>query len=234
MPKRALITGITGQDGSYLVEQLLENKYEVYGFYRRSSIPHLERIHHIQDKIKLIEGDVTDTGSLIRAIKESEPSEIYNLAAQSFVGTSWKQPSNTLITTGLSMLNLLEAVRLSDIETKILQASSSEMFGKIRESPQNEQTPFYPRSPYGIAKVAAYWMTINYKESYDMFIANCIAFNHESPRRGIEFVTRKITDGVANIVSGKSKKLELGNLDSKRDWGYAPDYVCAMWLMLQQ
>ncbi len=234
MSKIALITGITGQDGSYLAEQLLDEDYEVYGLYRRSSLPHFERIEEFKDKIKLIEGDITDVGSLIRALKESEPTEIYNLAAQSFVGTSWTQPINTMNTTGLSMLNLLEAIRLSDIETRVLQASSSEMFGKVVETPQNENTPFYPRSPYGVAKVAAYWISVNYRESYGMFISNCIAFNHESPRRGIEFVTRKISNGVANIALGKSDRLELGNLESKRDWGYAPDYTRAMHLILQQ
>ncbi len=234
MSKIALITGITGQDGSYLAEQLLDKDYEVYGLYRRSSLPHFERLEHFIEKIKLVEGDVTDVGSLIRALKESEPTEIYNLAAQSFVGTSWTQPVNTMNTTGLSLLNLLEAVRLSDIETRILQASSSEMFGRVKETPQNENTPFYPRSPYGVAKVAAYWISINYRESYGMFISNCIAFNHESPRRGIEFVTRKISNGVANIALGKSDRIELGNMESKRDWGYAPDYTEAMHLILQQ
>lgn len=234
MSKIALITGITGQDGSYLAEQLLDKDYEVYGLYRRSSLPHFERLEHFIEKIKLVEGDVTDVGSLIRALKESEPTEIYNLAAQSFVGTSWTQPVNTMNTTGLSLLNLLEAVRLSDIEARILQASSSEMFGRVKETPQNENTPFYPRSPYGVAKVAAYWISINYRESYGMFISNCIAFNHESPRRGIEFVTRKISNGVANIALGKSDRIELGNMESKRDWGYAPDYTEAMHLILQQ
>jgi GDPmannose 4,6-dehydratase len=234
MSKVALITGITGQDGSYLAEQLLEKDYKVYGFYRRSSTPHFERIEHLLDKIEMIDGDVTDLGSLIRALKESEPTEIYNLAAQSFVGTSWIQPINTMNTTGLSLLNLLEAVRLSDIDTKIMQASSSEMFGKVKETPQTEKTPFYPRSPYGVAKVAAYWISVNYRESYGMFISNSIAFNHESPRRGIEFVTRKITHGVAQIALGLSDKIELGNMDSKRDWGYAPDYTHAMHLILQQ
>jgi len=234
MSKRALITGITGQDGSYLAEQLLEKNYEVYGLFRRASMPNFNRIKHLLPKIKLIEGDITDFGSLVRAIKKSEPDEIYNLAAQSFVGTSWKQPVNTMNTTGLSMLNLLEAVLLIDIDTKILQASSSEMYGKVREVPQNEKTPFHPRSPYGVAKVTAFWIAVNYRESYNMFICNSIAFNHESPRRGIEFVTKKVSDGVARIKLGLSNKLELGNLDSKRDWGYAPDYTKAMQLILSQ
>lgn len=234
MAKRVLITGITGQDGSYLAEQLLEKDYEVYGLYRRLSSPNFTRIKGIFDSISLIEGDINDKGSLIRAIKKVEPDEIYNLAAQSFVGTSWLEPKNTLNTTGLSMLNLLEAVILTETNPKILQASSSEMFGKVREVPQNEKTPFYPRSPYGVAKVTAYWISVNYRESYGIHVSNSIAFNHESPRRGIEFVTRKITKGVAEIKLGIASELVLGNLDSKRDWGYAPDYTKAMYLILQQ
>jgi len=234
MVQKALITGITGQDGSYLAEQLLEKGYEVYGLYRRVSTSNISRIKHIINDIILIEGDITDTSSLIRAIKYTDPDEIYNLAAQSFVGTSWTYPSSTINTTGLSLLNLLEAVLQTDSNPKILQASSSEMFGKVKEIPQNENTPFYPRSPYGIAKVLAYWITVNYRDSYDMFISNSIAFNHESPRRGKEFVTRKISLGVAQIKNNLLEKIELGNLNAKRDWGYAPDYTKAMHLILQQ
>jgi len=234
MTQRAFITGITGQDGSYLAEQLLEKNYEVYGFYRRQSTQNLSRIQHILNDIELIEGDINDLGSLIRAIKISDPDEVYNLAAQSFVGTSWKQPINTMETTGVSVLNLLEAIIHTDANPKILQASSSEMFGKVREIPQSEKTPFYPRSPYGVAKVLAYWISVNYRESYDLFICNSIAFNHESPRRGLEFVTRKITNTVARIKLNLEKKLILGNLDARRDWGYAPDYTNAMQLILKQ
>jgi GDPmannose 4,6-dehydratase len=232
--KRALITGITGQDGSYLAEQLIEKNYEVFGLYRRSSTMNFWRIEHILDKVNLIAGDITDYSSLTNAITLSEPDEIYNLASQSFVGISWTQPLNTLNTTGVSVLNLLEAARKSNLDCKIIQASSSEMFGKVLETPQTETTPFNPRSPYGIAKVMAYWLTINYREAYDMHISNSICFNHESERRGEEFVTRKITLAVTRIALGLQKHLELGNLDAKRDWGYAPDYTRAMNLILQQ
>jgi GDPmannose 4,6-dehydratase len=232
--KHALITGITGQDGSYLAEMLLEKSYNISGLVRRLSTPNISRIDHILDKINLIEGDLTDQSSLNYAIKECQPDEVYNLAAQSFVGTSWNQPVLTGDVTGMGAVRLLEAVRHFSNDTKVYQASSSEMFGKVQETPQSESTKFYPRSPYGCAKVYAYWMCINYRESYDMHISNGILFNHESQRRGIEFVTRKITNSVASIYHGLSKELHLGNLDSKRDWGYAKDYVNAMWLMMQQ
>jgi GDPmannose 4,6-dehydratase len=232
--KRALITGITGQDGSYLAEMLLEKKYLVYGLVRRLSTPNISRIDHILDKIILVEGDLTDQSSLNNAMKEVQPDEVYNLAAQSFVGTSWNQPVLTGDVTGMGAVRLLEAVRHFCKDARFYQASSSEMFGKVQEAPQNENTKFYPRSPYGCAKVYAYWMCVNYRESYGMHISNGILFNHESPRRGLEFVTRKITDGVARIYHGRSKELKLGNLEAKRDWGYAGDYVKAMWLMLQQ
>jgi GDPmannose 4,6-dehydratase len=234
MTKSALITGITGQDGSYLAELLLGKGYEVYGLARRLSTPNTERIEGILDRITLIEGDLTDQSSLDEAARVAEPDEVYNLAAQSFVGTSWKQPVLTGNVTGLGAIRVLEAIRQNCPDARVYQASSSEMFGKVQETPQSESTPFYPRSPYGIAKVFAYWATVNYRESYGMFCANGILFNHESPRRGIEFVTRKITDGVARIYHGLDSSLRLGNLDAQRDWGFAGDYVIAMWLMLQE
>ena len=232
--KKALITGITGQDGSYLADLLLEKGYEVNGIVRRLSTPNIARIGHIIDEINLYEGDLTDQSSLNNVMKIVEPDEVYNLAAQSFVGTSWNQPVLTGDVTGLGAVRVLESVKNFCESTKVYQASSSEMFGKVHESPQNENTKFYPRSPYGCAKVYAHWICVNYRESYDMFISNGILFNHESERRGVEFVTRKITDGVARILNGRSKELLLGNLNAKRDWGYAKDYVEAMWLMLQQ
>lgn len=232
--KSALITGITGQDGSYLAELLLEKGYEIYGMIRRLSTPNLSRIEHILDKIELIEGDLTDQSSINNALKGSQPTEVYNLAAQSFVATSWNQPVLTGDVTGLGTVRILEGVRHVCPDARFYQASSSEMFGKVNETPQNENTRFYPRSPYGFAKVYAHWACINYRESYGMHASNGILFNHESPRRGIEFVTRKITDGVARIYHGMANELRLGNLDAKRDWGYAGDYVKAMWLMLQQ
>jgi GDPmannose 4,6-dehydratase len=234
MAKTALITGITGQDGSYLAELLLEKGYDVYGLVRRLSTPNVGRIEHILHDITLIEGDLTDQCSLNNAVDICKPEEVYNLAAQSFVGTSWTQPVATGEVTGLGALRVLEAVRQRCPDARVYQASSSEMFGKVQETPQRETTPFYPRSPYGIAKVYAYWATVNYRESYDMFACNGILFNHESPRRGIEFVTRKITDGVARIYHGLDTELRLGNLDAMRDWGFAGDYVKAMWMMLQQ
>ena len=234
MTKSALITGITGQDGSYLAELLLDKGYEVHGLVRRLSTPNITRIEHISDRINLVEGDLTDQSSLNNAMLEVKPDEVYNLAAQSFVGTSWNQPVLTGDVTGIGAVRLLEAVRHFCKDARIYQASSSEMFGKVQEMPQTENTKFYPRSPYGCAKVYAYWMCINYRESYNMYVTNGILFNHESPRRGLEFVTRKITDSVARIYHGLSKELRLGNLDSKRDWGYAGDFVEAMWLMLQQ
>ncbi len=232
--KKALITGITGQDGSYMAEFLLEKGYEVYGLVRRISTPNLGRIEHIMDEIELIEGDLTDQGSLITAIKRSESDEVYNFAAQSFVPASWCQPVLTGDVTGLGVVRLLEAIRNVDDGIKFYQASSSEMFGLVQESLQNESTRFYPRSPYGVAKVYAHWITVNYRESYGMHASCGISFNHESPRRGIEFVTRKISDGVAKIRLGLAESLSLGNLEAKRDWGYAGDYVGAMWRMLQQ
>lgn len=232
--KRALITGITGQDGSYLAELLLSKGYKVYGTIRRTSTPNYTNIHHILDKIELISADLLDMGSIIDAIHQSEPDELYNLAAQSFVKYSWYQPILTGDYTGLAVTRVLEAIRLTNKKIKFYQASSSEMFGKVTEIPQKETTRFYPRSPYGVAKVYGHYTTVNYRESYDMFACSGILFNHESPRRGIEFVTRKIANGVARIKLGKQDKLELGNLDAKRDWGFAGDYVEAMWLMLQQ
>lgn len=234
MTKNALITGITGQDGSYLAELLLEKGYKVYGLRRRTSVPIMENIEHIKNEIEFIDGDLLDLGSLIQAIRISNPDEVYNLAAQSFVGTSWDQPVLTGQVTGLGVTNLLEAVRLTKPEAKYYQASSSEMFGKVVETPQKETTPFYPRSPYGVAKVYGHWITVNYRESFDMFACSGILFNHESPRRGVEFVTRKVTDAVAKIKLGLQSELRMGNLDAKRDWGFAGDYVKAMWLMLQQ
>lgn len=231
---KALITGITGQDGSYLADLLLEKGYEVFGMVRRSSTENFDRINHIRDKIHLRQADLLDQLSLITLIEQCQPDEIYNLAAQSFVPTSWQQPMLTGEFNALGVTKMLEAIRLVNKKIKFYQASSSEMFGKVQEVPQNEKTPFYPRSPYGVAKVYAHWITVNYRESYGIFAVSGILFNHESPRRGLEFVSRKITDGVARIKLGLSKKLYLGNLDAKRDWGYAGDYVKAMWLMLQQ
>lgn len=232
--KRALITGITGQDGSYLAEFLLNKDYEVFGLVRRTSTVNFERIKHIQDNIELISGDLLDQNSLINAIKESNPDEIYNLASQSFVPASWKQPVFTGEATALGVARVLEAIRAVNPKIKFYQASSSEMFGKVREVPQTEKTQFYPRSPYGVAKLYGHWITINYRESYNMFCCSGILFNHESPRRGLEFVTRKVTNAAAEIKLGLSNELRLGNLDAKRDWGFAGDYVRAMWLMLQQ
>ena len=232
--KRALITGITGQDGSYLSEFLLEKGYEVYGVVRRSSNENFERINHIKERINLVQADLSDQGSMLEAIGDIRPAEVYNLAAQSFVPTSWNQPILTGEVTGLGVTRLLESIRFVDKSIRFYQASSSEMFGHVRETPQTEDTPFYPRSPYGVAKVYGHWITINYRESYDMYACSGILFNHESPRRGLEFVTRKITDGVARIKCGLQDELRLGNLDAKRDWGFAGDYIRAMWLMLQQ
>lgn len=234
MSKSALITGITGQDGSYLAELLLEKGYKVYGLRRRASVPIMENIEHIKNEIEFIEGDLLDLASMIAAVKKANPDEVYNLAAQSFVGTSWEQPILTGQVTGIGVTNILEAVRIIKPEAKFYQASSSEMFGKVVETPQKETTPFYPRSPYGVAKVYGHWITVNYRESFDMFACSGILFNHESPRRGVEFVTRKVTDAVARIKLGLQKELRMGNLDAKRDWGFAGDYVKAMWLMLQQ
>jgi len=231
---RALITGITGQDGSYLADFLLEKGYEVYGMVRRASTESFERIEHIRDKIKFVQADLLDQLSIINVIEESRPDEIYNLAAQSFVPTSWNQPVLTGEFDALGVTKILEGLRLLNRKIKFYQASSSEMFGKVQEVPQNEKTPLYPRSPYGVAKVYGHWITINYRESYNIFACSGILFNHESPRRGLEFVTRKITDGVARIKLGLAKELALGNLDAQRDWGFAGDYVRAMWLMLQQ
>ena len=234
MAKSALITGITGQDGSYLAELLLDKGYQVYGLVRRSSSPNLSRIAHVASKLTLLEGDLSDQSSLILAIQQAQPDEVYNLAAQSFVATSWNQPVLTGDVTGLGAARVLEAVRQVHKEARVYQASSSEMYGAVTESPQNENTKFHPRSPYACAKAYAYYTAVNYRESYDMFVCNGILFNHESERRGLEFVTRKITHGVACIYHGLTNELRLGNLDSKRDWGHAADYVEAMWLMLQQ
>ncbi len=234
MAKNALITGITGQDGSYLAELLYNKGYNVYGLVRRLSTPNTSRIDHIFNNIELLQGDLTDQSSLSEAMRIAQPDEVYNLAAQSFVGTSWNQPVHTGDVTGLGVVRVLEAVRHVAPDAKVYQASSSEMFGKVQENPQTENTKFYPRSPYGVAKVYAYWTCVNYRESYGMHVSNGILFNHESPRRGIEFVTRKITDSVARIYHGLQSELRLGNLDAKRDWGYAGDYVDAMWRMLQQ
>ena len=232
--KRALITGVTGQDGSYLADSLLGKGYTVFGLIRRSSTVNFERIRHIQDKIEIMPGDLLDQNSLMNAVKESWPDEVYNLAAQSFVPTSWNQPVLTGEFTGLGVTRILEAIRVVKPDIRFYQASSSEMFGKVRETPQNEKTPFYPRSPYGIAKVYGHWITVNYRESYNLFCCSGILFNHESPRRGKEFVSRKVTSAAARIKRGLEKELRMGNLDAKRDWGYARDYVAAMWLMLQQ
>ena len=232
--KKSLITGITGQDGSYLAEFLLEKGYDVYGMVRRSSTEKFERINHIKDKITLIQADLLDQLSIISMIEEVRPEEVYNLASQSFVPTSWNQPVLTGQFTALGVTKMLEAIRLIDKKIKFYQASSSEMFGKTQERPQNEKTPFYPRSPYGVAKVYGHWITINYRESYGIPASSGILFNHESPRRGLEFVTRKITDGLAKIKLGLANELHLGNLEAERDWGCAVDYVKAMWLILQQ
>jgi GDPmannose 4,6-dehydratase len=233
--KRALITGITGQDGSYLAELLLEKGYEVHGIVRRASTESFERISHLTDKIHLHQADLLDQLSLIDVMKAANPSEVYNLAAQSFVPTSWKQPVLTGEFTAIGVTRMLEAIRLlGPDKIRFYQASSSEMYGKVQAVPQTESTPFYPRSPYGVAKLYGHWITINYRESYNMYCVSGILFNHESPRRGREFVTRKVTDGVARIKLGLAKELRLGNLDAKRDWGFAGDYVRAMWLMLQQ
>ncbi len=232
--RRALITGITGQDGSYLAEFLLEKGYAVYGMVRRASSDHFARIAHLQNRIQLREGDLLDQLSLITLLHETEPHEVYNLAAQSFVPTSWEQPILTSEATALGVTRMLEAIRVVDRSIKFYQASSSEMFGKVQESPQDEKTPFYPRSPYGVAKVYGHYITVNYRESYGLFAVSGLLFNHESPRRGRQFVTRKITHGAARIKLGLASGLKLGNLEAKRDWGFAGDYVEAMWLMLQQ
>ncbi|MFF2157540.1 GDP-mannose 4,6-dehydratase [Paenibacillus chitinolyticus] len=234
MTKRALITGITGQDGSYLAELLLSKGYKVYGLKRRTSVPIMENIQQIKNEIEFIDGDLQDLSSLIRAVQIAAPDEVYNLAAQSFVATSWEQPVLTAQATAVGVTNMLEAVRIVKPDARFYQASSSEMFGKVMETPQKETTPFYPRSPYGVAKVYGHWITINYRESFDMFACSGILFNHESPRRGVEFVTRKVTDAAARIKLGLQNELRMGNLDAKRDWGFAGDYVKAMWLMLQQ
>jgi GDPmannose 4,6-dehydratase len=234
MKKKALITGITGQDGSYLAEFLLDQGYEVIGMVRRSSTVNFGRIEHIQDRVTLVHGDLLDQTSLIDVVREHQPGEIYNLAAQSFVPISWKQPVLTGEFTAMGVTRMLEAMRNAAPEARFYQASSSEMFGKVQEVPQNEGTPFYPRSPYGVAKVYGHWITVNYRESYDLYTCSGILFNHESPRRGLEFVTRKVTYGAVLIKLGLAGELRLGNLDSRRDWGYAGDYVRAMWLMLQQ
>ncbi|HUZ43088.1 MAG TPA: GDP-mannose 4,6-dehydratase [Acidimicrobiales bacterium] len=234
MPKRALITGVTGQDGSYLAELLLEQGYEVIGMVRRSSTLNFERIAHIQDDLNLVSGDLLDEVSMINILREHRPNEVYNLAAQSFVQTSWNQAVLTGETTALGVTRVLDAIRIVDPEIRFYQASSSEMFGKVLEVPQKESTPFYPRSPYGVAKVYGHWITVNYRESYGLHASSGILFNHESPRRGLEFSTRKITHGVARIKHGLDQTLAMGNLDAQRDWGYAYDYVRAMWLMLQQ
>src|SRR3989344_332245 len=232
--RRALITGITGQDGSYLAEFLLSKEYKFFGLERRNSQKNRGNIEHLLDRIEVVSGDLLDQGSIIQVLQEVKPDEVYNLASQSFVGESWKQPAFTGDVTGLGAVRVLEAVKLVNPKIRFYQASSSEMFGKVQETPQNENTPFYPRSPYGVAKLYAHWITVNYRESYNLFAASGIFFNHESPRRGLEFVTRKITSSVAKIKSGLAKELVLGNLDAKRDWGFAGDYVEAMWLMLQQ
>jgi GDPmannose 4,6-dehydratase len=232
--KSALITGITGQDGSYLAELLLEKGYRVYGLLRRSSTLNFERIWHIQDRVEMLSGDLTDQSSLLSALEQARPVEVYNLAAQSFVQTSWTQPVLTGDVTGLGVTRILDAIRVFDSKIRFYQASSSEMFGKVQAVPQREDTPFYPRSPYGVAKVYGHWATVNYRESYDLYAVSGILFNHESPRRGLEFVTRKVTDAVARIKLGLQEELRLGNLDAQRDWGFAGDYVRAMWMMLQQ
>jgi GDPmannose 4,6-dehydratase len=234
MAKRALITGITGQDGSHLAELLLDEGYEVVGMLRRSSTVNFERIAQIQDRLTLVAGDLLDEVSMINILRTHRPNEVYNLAAQSFVQTSWSQPVLTGETTALGVTRVLDAIRIVDPGIRFYQASSSEMFGKVRESPQRETTPFYPRSPYGVAKVYGHWITVNYRESYGLHASSGICFNHEGPRRGLEFVTRKVSHGVARIKAGLDETLALGDLEPRRDWGYAPDYVRAMWLMLQQ
>jgi GDPmannose 4,6-dehydratase len=234
MTKRALITGITGQDGSYLAEFLLKQGYEVFGFVRRTSTLNFERIRHIQDDITLVSGDILDQTSLTRALNDIRPDEVYNLAAQSFVQTSWQQPVFTGDVTALGVTRLLDAIMTVNPKIRFYQASSSEMFGKVQEVPQKETTPFYPRSPYGVAKVYGHWITVNYRESYGLHATSGILFNHESPRRGMEFVTRKVTYTAAKIKLGLTNELRIGNLDSQRDWGFAGDYVQAMWMMLQQ
>lgn len=232
--KSALVTGITGQDGSYLAELLLEKGYKVYGIKRRTSDLNFGNVEHLKNEIEFIYADMTDMSSLITAIQKSEPTEVYNLAAQSFVQTSWEQPNLTSQVDAIGVMNMLEAVRIAKPEARFYQASTSEMFGKVQEIPQKETTPFYPRSPYGVAKLYGHWITINYRESFDIYGCSGILFNHESPRRGLEFVTRKVTNAVAKIKNGLQSELRMGNLDSKRDWGFAGDYVKAMWLMLQQ
>ena len=234
MAKRALITGITGQDGSYLAELLLSEGYDVYGVVRRASTENYERIEHLRGQITLLQADLLDQSSLVQAIRESNPTELYNLAAQSFVPTSWAQPVLTAEFTAIGVTKVLEAMRAVNPEIRFYQASSSEMYGKVLEVPQSEDTPFYPRSPYGVAKVYGHYITVNYRESYNLHASSGILFNHESPRRGLEFVTRKVTDGVSRIKLGLASELRMGNLDSQRDWGFAGDYVKAMWLMLQQ
>ena len=234
MKKTALITGVTGQDGSYLAEFLLEKGYRVFGLIRRSSSPNYERIEHIRDKLEVIQGDLLDQNSLIEAVQCAKPDEVYNLGAQSFVPTSWNQPVLTGEFTALGVTRMLEAIRVVNPKIKFYQASSSEMFGAVEEIPQNEKTPFYPKSPYGVAKVYGHYITVNYRDSYGIFACSGILFNHESPRRGLEFVTRKVSHGVAKIKLGLQKELKVGNLDSQRDWGYAKEYVEAIWLMLQQ
>jgi GDPmannose 4,6-dehydratase len=234
MSKTALITGITGQDGSYLAEWLLQQNYTVYGLTRRTSTPNLQRLSHIRDRITLLDADLLDSTSLTHALEQAQPHEVYNLAAQSFVPTSWQQPLYTAQCTALGVTRLLDALRQVCPQARFYQASSSEMFGQVRETPQKETTPFYPRSPYGVAKVYGHYLTVNYRESYGLFACSGILFNHESPRRGLEFVTRKVTQGVARIKLGLASELRLGNLSAQRDWGFAGDYVRAMWLMLQQ
>jgi len=234
MSKTALITGITGQDGSYLAEFLLSMGYRVCGLVRRSSTVNFERLYHLQDRIELMPGDLLDQNSLISALQQADPHEVYNLASQSFVPTSWNQPVLTGEFTALGVTRMLEAIRLVNPRIRFYQASSSEMFGMVPESPQNEKTAFYPRSPYGVAKLYGHWITVNYRESYGLFTCSGILFNHESPRRGLEFVTRKVSYGAARIKLGRQAKLKMGNLDAERDWGYAGDYVNAMWQMLQQ
>ncbi len=234
MTRKALITGITGQDGSYLAEFLLDKGYDVVGMVRRASTPHFQRIEHILDRLTLVQGDLLDQVSLIDILREHRPQEVYNLGAQSFVPTSWAQPVLTAEFTGLGVTRMLDAIRMVDPSVRFYQASSSEMFGRVREVPQNELTPFYPRSPYGVAKVYGHWITVNYRESYGLYAVSGILFNHESPRRGLEFVTRKVTNCAARIKLGLEDKLPMGNLDALRDWGYAGDYVQAMWLMLQE
>jgi len=234
MKKSALITGITGMDGSHLADFLLKKGYEVFGMERRSSVKNRTNTSHLEGKIHFLTGDLTDQNSLTRCLRVSEPDEVYNLAAQSFVGESWNTPEQTSNVTGLGVLRILEAIRESNKDVRFYQASTSEMFGKMVENPASESTPFYPRSPYGISKLYGHWITKNYRESYDMFAVSGICFNHESERRGLEFVTRKISDGVARISHGVSDHIALGNLDARRDWGYTPDYVEAMWMMLQQ